>query len=259
MCETVGRDSADPRGRHACCRRRTVVDPFPGAPTAGFGKDQKSAWASGKLTRGALFRGCRSGCCCGGRRSWLPSRCIHALDGLALPAPGAAWHDVMRRRSPNCGAEFCVLALLRDGERYSFDLVRALENTEGLVTSEGTLYPLLGRLRREGMVQSTWRESASGPPRRYYRITQDGDAALQAFASQRRVPAEADRQPADARGGPGRPRSWPGASRCASTPRSRPPPRPAALIAARCSDNVYQSRDPRHSNESGRRTPRALG
>ena len=80
--------------------------------------------------------------------------------------------------------EFCVLALLRDGERYSFDLVRALGDAEGLVTSEGTLYPLLGRLRREGMVQSTWRESVSGPPRRYYRITQDGDAALRAFASQ---------------------------------------------------------------------------
>ena len=80
--------------------------------------------------------------------------------------------------------EFCVLALLRDGERYSFDLVRALGDTEGLVTSEGTLYPLLGRLRREGMVQSTWRESATGPPRRYYRITNDGDAALRGFASQ---------------------------------------------------------------------------
>ncbi len=80
--------------------------------------------------------------------------------------------------------EFCVLALLRDGERYSFDLVRALADAEGLVTSEGTLYPLLGRLRREGKVQTTWRESTSGPPRRYYRITRDGDAALEAFATQ---------------------------------------------------------------------------
>jgi PadR family transcriptional regulator PadR len=80
--------------------------------------------------------------------------------------------------------EFCVLALLREGERYSFDLVRALGDAEGLVTSEGTLYPLLGRLRREGMVQSTWRESATGPPRRYYRITKDGDAALRTFAEQ---------------------------------------------------------------------------
>jgi PadR family transcriptional regulator PadR len=80
--------------------------------------------------------------------------------------------------------EFCVLALLRDGERYSFDLVRALGDADGLVTSEGTLYPLLGRLRREGMVDTTWRESSSGPPRRYYRITTDGDAALSAFATQ---------------------------------------------------------------------------
>jgi PadR family transcriptional regulator PadR len=80
--------------------------------------------------------------------------------------------------------EFCVLALLRDGERYSFELVRALGDAEGLVTSEGTLYPLLGRLRRDGMVRTTWRESASGPPRRYYRLTGEGDAALRAFASQ---------------------------------------------------------------------------
>jgi len=78
-----------------------------------------------------------------------------------------------------------VLAPLRDGERYSFDLVRALRDPEGLVTSEGRLYPLLGRLRREGMVQSNWWESATGPRRRYYRITKDGDAARQAFASQR--------------------------------------------------------------------------
>jgi PadR family transcriptional regulator, regulatory protein PadR len=79
--------------------------------------------------------------------------------------------------------EFCVLALLRDGERYSFELVRALGDAEGLVTSEGTLYPLLGRLRRDGLVQTTWRESASGPPRRYYQLTRKGDAALRAFAT----------------------------------------------------------------------------
>jgi PadR family transcriptional regulator PadR len=79
---------------------------------------------------------------------------------------------------------YCVLALLRGGERYSFDLVRALANSEPLVTSEGTLYPLLGRLRREGLVDSSLRESPSGPPRRYYRITPDGNASLDAFASQ---------------------------------------------------------------------------
>jgi PadR family transcriptional regulator, regulatory protein PadR len=80
--------------------------------------------------------------------------------------------------------EFCVLALLRDGERYSFDLVRALGDVDGLVTSEGTLYPLLGRLRREGLVESMWRESSAGPPRRYYTITADGDATLRTFVTQ---------------------------------------------------------------------------
>jgi PadR family transcriptional regulator PadR len=77
--------------------------------------------------------------------------------------------------------EFCVLALLRDGERYSYELVRSLGDADGLVTTEGTLYPLLGRLRREGVVDTTWRESPSGPPRRYYRLTPDGEAALAGF------------------------------------------------------------------------------
>jgi PadR family transcriptional regulator PadR len=77
--------------------------------------------------------------------------------------------------------EFCVLALLRDTERYGFELVRALSQADGLVTTEGTLYPLLGRLRREGVVDTTWRESTSGPPRRYYRLTPAGQAVLSAF------------------------------------------------------------------------------
>lgn len=77
--------------------------------------------------------------------------------------------------------EFCVLALLRDTERYGFELVRALTAADGLVTTEGTLYPLLGRLRREGVVETTWRESSSGPPRRYYRLTPAGHEALSSF------------------------------------------------------------------------------
>jgi PadR family transcriptional regulator PadR len=80
--------------------------------------------------------------------------------------------------------EFCVLALLRDGERYGFELVRTLADADGLVTTEGTLYPLLGRLRREGVVETTWRESPSGPPRRYYRLTPDGHALLSAFSQE---------------------------------------------------------------------------
>ena len=80
--------------------------------------------------------------------------------------------------------EFCVLALLRDDERYGFEIVRALSEANGLVTSEGTVYPLLSRLRKEGVVETTWRESPSGPPRRYYRLTAAGQALLAAFTAE---------------------------------------------------------------------------
>jgi PadR family transcriptional regulator PadR len=83
--------------------------------------------------------------------------------------------------------EFCVLALLRDEERYGFDLVKALSAHEGLVTTEGTIYPLLSRLREEGLVETSWQESTQGPPRRYYRITAAGKGALDAFVEQWRI------------------------------------------------------------------------
>ena len=76
--------------------------------------------------------------------------------------------------------EHCVLALIRDEDSYAFDIVRVL-GARGLVTSEGTIYPLLGRLRRAGLVATTWRESDVGPPRRYYDITDAGRRALDDF------------------------------------------------------------------------------
>jgi PadR family transcriptional regulator PadR len=77
--------------------------------------------------------------------------------------------------------EHCVLALMREKESYAYEIVRALSKAGGLVTSEGTIYPLLSRLRRDGLVETTWRESESGPPRRYYRLTSQGQRALDAF------------------------------------------------------------------------------
>ncbi len=79
--------------------------------------------------------------------------------------------------------EHCVLAVLRGEESYGFDIVRALSGAGELVTSEGTIYPLLSRLRRDHLVTTTWRESDAGPPRRYYRITDAGRRALDAFAA----------------------------------------------------------------------------
>jgi PadR family transcriptional regulator PadR len=81
--------------------------------------------------------------------------------------------------------EFCVLAMLESEERYAFDLVRALGDVDGMmVTSEGTLYPMLARLRKDGAVDSTWQESAAGPPRRYYRLTPQGARALGEFRTE---------------------------------------------------------------------------
>lgn len=76
--------------------------------------------------------------------------------------------------------EHCVLALLQGRERYGYDLVTEL-SAAGLVASEGTVYPLLSRLRRERLVETTWRDSAGGPPRRYHSLTPAGAQALADF------------------------------------------------------------------------------
>jgi PadR family transcriptional regulator PadR len=73
------------------------------------------------------------------------------------------------------------MALVEEQERYGFELVQTLAEVDGMVTSEGTIYPLLSRLRKDGAIESTWRESESGPPRRYYRLTPRGRQSLRAF------------------------------------------------------------------------------
>jgi PadR family transcriptional regulator, regulatory protein PadR len=96
--------------------------------------------------------------------------------------PGEARKVVSQLRRGT--VEYCVLALLQDGERYGFELVRELSGVDGLVTSEGTIYPLLTRLRKDELVTTFWRESDSGPPRRYYRLTDAGRAALADFTKE---------------------------------------------------------------------------
>ena len=73
--------------------------------------------------------------------------------------------------------EFVVLKIVGAQSVYVPDILRRLAETE-FATQEGTLYPLLSRLRREGLVQYEWQESDVGPPRKYYRLTQDGQAQL---------------------------------------------------------------------------------
>ncbi|WP_030429956.1 PadR family transcriptional regulator [Allokutzneria albata] len=80
--------------------------------------------------------------------------------------------------------EYCVLALLRDSPRYGVELVQTLGASGALTTSEGTIYPLLSRLRRDGLVETTWQESATGPPRRYYSLTRAGHRSLAEFTAE---------------------------------------------------------------------------
>ncbi|MFO1407963.1 MAG: PadR family transcriptional regulator [Steroidobacteraceae bacterium] len=76
--------------------------------------------------------------------------------------------------------EFVVLRIVGAGSTYVPDILRRLAGTE-FSTQEGTLYPLLGKLRREDLVQYEWKESDVGPPRKYYRLTRAGRAQLNAF------------------------------------------------------------------------------
>ena len=73
--------------------------------------------------------------------------------------------------------EFLVLKIVSAREMYVADMIERLGATE-FATQEGTLYPLLSKLRREGLVDYTWQESDAGPPRKYYTLTAKGRAQL---------------------------------------------------------------------------------
>ena len=76
--------------------------------------------------------------------------------------------------------EFVVLRIVGGDQVYVPDILKRLAGTE-FATQEGTLYPLLSRLRREALVDYEWRESDVGPPRKYYRLTQAGESRLSSF------------------------------------------------------------------------------
>jgi len=75
---------------------------------------------------------------------------------------------------------YCVLLLCKDGKVYSSDIIRQLRGAE-LIVVEGTLYPLLNRLGKDGILEYEWQESEQGPPRKYYWLTDDGQALLSAL------------------------------------------------------------------------------
>ena len=73
--------------------------------------------------------------------------------------------------------EFCILSILKNGEAYPSDILARLKKAN-LIVVEGTLYPLLTRLKNEALLTYRWEESKSGPPRKYYDLTLAGEAFL---------------------------------------------------------------------------------
>ena len=76
--------------------------------------------------------------------------------------------------------EFLILGVVSADTVYAADIIRRLSTTD-FATQEGTLYPLLSKMRREGLLDYVWQESATGPPRKYYRLTDTGRAQLREF------------------------------------------------------------------------------
>lgn len=73
--------------------------------------------------------------------------------------------------------EYCILAIISRGEIYASDIIAELKKAKLLVV-EGTLYPLLTRLKNNGLLSYNWVESTSGPPRKYYQLTPEGTVLL---------------------------------------------------------------------------------
>jgi PadR family transcriptional regulator PadR len=92
----------------------------------------------------------------------------------------------MRRGS----LELCILAILSGGKRYGYDIVQELAGGDALVIKEGTIYPLLNRLKSEGLVTAEWQPSPEGPARKYYTLTAEGSQRMAEMGAEWRRFAE---------------------------------------------------------------------
>jgi PadR family transcriptional regulator, regulatory protein PadR len=77
--------------------------------------------------------------------------------------------------------EYCVLAMLKNEPLYGGEVIQMLRSRGQLLVSEGTIYPLLSRMRSEGLVETEWRDTPGGAPRRYYRLSRSGQKAVNEF------------------------------------------------------------------------------
>lgn len=73
--------------------------------------------------------------------------------------------------------EYCILTILAQNDCYASDIIKKMKESE-LIVVEGTLYPLLTRQKNAGLLSYRWEESTQGPPRKYYRLTDEGSEFL---------------------------------------------------------------------------------
>lgn len=78
--------------------------------------------------------------------------------------------------------EFCTLLIIEKDKAYASEILSELKSAN-LIVVEGTLYPLLSRLKSQGLLDYSWEESRSGPPRKYYELTTEGKKALASLKS----------------------------------------------------------------------------
>ena len=82
--------------------------------------------------------------------------------------------------------EYCTLLCLSKGEAYTSEILSTLQQADLLVV-EGTLYPLLSRMKTNGLLEYRWQESPTGPPRKYYKITATGEEVLKELSKEWRA------------------------------------------------------------------------
>ncbi len=93
-------------------------------------------------------------------------------------ASAERWEAQLRKGA----LEMAILAALWKGRAYGLEIIRLLESQSQLVLAEGTIYPILSRLKNDGLLTSEWVEAEAGHPRKYYALTQAGRRRLTAMA-----------------------------------------------------------------------------
>lgn len=123
----------------------------------------------------------------GTRLTRLSKHCdtrYRAAQGLRRVTPTTdTWTEQMRRG----GLELAILLTVAPGPRYGLEIIRHLQEFTDLVVTEGTIYPILGRLARDGFLDAYWNNAESAHPRKYYRLTPSGRRQLLARVAEWRT------------------------------------------------------------------------